>query len=227
MSSQLESDKTQNEDPELCCPVGESACSIISELARIRLEVENLQTKVRTDELTGLFNYRHFQESLGLEMERARRSGQALSLIMMDLDHFKLVNDRWGHEFGNVVLASVSKLLQETVRRVDIACRFGGEELVIILPDTPLDSGVNLANRLCDKVRALPFESKGQSVDITASFGVDVYSPDDRDSPSQFVRRTDAWLLLAKEEGRDRVCHAPFKKASSVSQDERDLLLKG
>lgn len=92
----------------------------------MRLEVANLQAMVRTDELTGLFNYRHFQESLGLEMERARRSGQTMSLIMLDLDHFKLVNDSWGHEFGNIVLARVSKLLLETVRRVDIACRFGG-----------------------------------------------------------------------------------------------------
>jgi PleD family two-component response regulator len=126
LPSQLDSDKTQSEQQSLSCPVGEPECSFISELARVRLEVANLQAMVRTDELTGLFNYRHFQESLGLEMERARRSGQTMSLIMLDLDHFKLVNDSWGHEFGNIVLARVSKLLLETVRRVDIACRFGG-----------------------------------------------------------------------------------------------------
>lgn len=206
--------------------MGEPECSFISELARVRLEVANLQAMVRTDELTGLFNYRYFQESLELEMERARRSGQTMSLIMLDLDHFKRVNDNWGHDFGNVVLARVSKLLLETVRRVDIACRFGGEELAIILPGTTLGSGVSLANRLCEKIRALPFEFQTQPLSVTASFGVDVYRADDSDSARQFLRRTDAWLLLAKEEGRDRVCHAPFSKASSVSHDERDLLLK-
>lgn len=227
MQSQLEGDKTKTESLELSCPVGEPECAIISELARVREEMASLQTKVRTDELTGLFNYRHFVEGLDLEMERARRSGQSMSLIMLDLDHFKRVNDSWGHEFGNVVLARVSKLLLETVRRVDIACRFGGEELAVILPDTTLRSGVNLANRLCEKIRVLPFEFQGEAVQITASFGVDVYKPEEKDSASQFVRRVDSWLLIAKQEGRDRVCHAPFKKASSVSQDERDLLLKG
>lgn len=94
------------------------------------------------------------------------------------------------------------------------------------MPGTTLGSGVSLANRLRKKIRALPLEFQPQPLSVTASFGVDVYSSDDSDSASQFLRRTDAWLLLAKEEGRDRVCHAPFLKAASVSHDERDLLLK-
>lgn len=227
MRTQLSDDKTQSDQQELSCPVGERECSVISELERVRQEIAALQALVRTDELTGLYNYRHFLDSLELELERARRSGQAMTLIMLDLDHFKAVNDNWGHEFGNIVLAAVSKLLRETVRRVDIPCRFGGEELAVILPGTTLNAAVKLANRLCDKIRALALETQGQSVSITSSFGVDVYNPTDTDNVSQFVRRTDSWLLQAKEQGRDRVCHAPYPKEASVSQDERDMLLNG
>lgn len=220
-------EEAQSDQQELHCPVGELECSLLSELARVRKELVSLQALVRTDELTGLYNYRHFLESLELEMERTRRSGQAMTLIMLDLDHFKLVNDNWGHEFGNTALAAVSKILMETVRRVDISCRFGGEELAVILPGTSLKSAVKLAERLCEKVRELSLFAQDEPVGITASFGVDIYSPVDTDNVSQFVRRTDVWLLQAKEEGRNRVCHAPYQEEVGVSQDERDMLLNG
>ncbi|MDX1491491.1 MAG: GGDEF domain-containing protein [Pseudohongiellaceae bacterium] len=215
------------EDAELACPVGEAECAVLSELRSARKELASLQSLVRKDELTKLYNYRHFMDSLELEMERTRRSGHAMSLIMVDLDHFKKINDNWGHEFGNEVLSRVAEVISDTVRRVDIPCRFGGEELAIILPDTTLRSAVMLANRLRERIESLVFERGEEKVLVSASLGVDVYRAKDNDTSGEFIHRADAWLLQAKEQGRDRVCHAPYRKESSVTQDERDLLLKG
>lgn len=213
------------ESPALC-PVGEQSCSFLPEVDRLRAEVGALLALARTDELTGLYNYRHFSHAMELEMERTRRSGKPMSLIMFDLDHFKLFNDRWGHEFGNTALIHISRLTVATIRRLDIACRYGGEEFAIILPDTPLRAGIMLANRLREKIANSPLSPGGHEVAVTASFGVDVYHPASRDDVSQFLQRADSWLFEAKVQGRNRVCHAQLESESSVSLDERELLLK-
>ncbi|MDP1930843.1 MAG: GGDEF domain-containing protein [Gammaproteobacteria bacterium] len=213
-------------DAPLLCPVGEPACSYLPELDRLRAEVGALLALARTDELTGLYNYRHFTQAMEMEMERTRRSGKPMCLIMFDLDHFKIFNDRWGHEFGNSTLVHTARLLMGTIRRLDIACRYGGEEFAIILPDTPLRAGIMLANRLREKIANSPLSPGGHEVSITASFGVDVYHPESRDDVSQFLQRTDSWLFEAKVRGRNMVCHSAVESESGVSQDERDLLLK-
>lgn len=208
----------------LQCPQG-GACPHMAELATLRSELENLRTLVHTDALTGLFNYRHFAQALDLEMERARRTGKSVALLMMDLDHFKSFNDTWGHEFGNKTLVHVARLIQTTVRRLDIPCRYGGEEFAVILPDTTLHAAISLAERLRAIIADTALYSDDTEVHVTASVGVDVYAAGDRDDVERFVRRTDAWLLQAKASGRNRVCHPTERPATHVSPDERNLLL--
>ncbi len=111
------------------CPAGDAICPHYRELQRLREENQELAALVRTDELTGLFNFRYFLQAVELEMERSRRSDQPTTLIMMDIDHFKEVNDQHGHEVGNLTLAHVAKVIRNAIRRLDIPCRYGGEDL--------------------------------------------------------------------------------------------------
>lgn len=192
------------------CPAGDDKCTNISEVNRLQEEVKQLAALVRTDELTRLFNFRYFNQALSLEMERTRRSGQPTCLIMLDLDHFKAINDAYGHEAGNVVLRHISSLIKKTVRRLDIPCRYGGEEFTIILPDTTLRQGVRFANRLRLIIENSPAKANDALLGIEASFGVDVYRKGDQVTEKEFVEQVDSYLYLAKQEGRNKVCHSPF-----------------
>ena len=214
-----------NEAPLPKCSLFADGCSYARDLKSVKEELLGLNALVSTDELTGLFNFRHFQRAIDLEMERTRRSGHGMSLIMMDIDHFKSFNDRWGHENGNLVLKHVSRIIQNTLRRLDIACRYGGEEFAIILPDTTLHAAINLAQRLRLAVADSPLLLEDQSVAVTASLGVDVFTPTDNDDVTRFVSRTDSWLYEAKSEGRNCVHHAADREETHVSKEERDLLL--
>jgi len=207
------------------CPAGDDNCPNLSEVERLREEVKQLSAMVRTDELTGLFNFRYFYQALGLEMERTRRSGQSVCLIMCDLDHFKDINDVHGHEVGNLVLSHVADLVRKTIRRLDIPCRYGGEEFVIILPDTTLRQGVRFANRLRLIIENSPVKSGNMMLGIQASFGVDIYKRSDHLTEREFVERVDAFLYQAKGEGRNRVCHAPYAKEDEVPVDEIEALI--
>jgi len=207
------------------CPAGDDNCPNLSEVERLRREVKQLSAMVRTDELTGLFNYRYFYQALGLEMERTRRSGQSVCLTMCDLDHFKDINDVHGHEFGNLVLSHVADLVRKTIRRLDIPCRYGGEEFAIILPDTTLRQGVQFANRLRLIVEDSPVKSGDMTLGIQASFGVDIYKRSDHLTEREFVERVDAFLYNAKSEGRNRVCHTPYVKEDEVPVDETKALI--
>ena len=194
------------------CPAGDDSCSNLTELNLLREKVKQLAALVRTDELTGLFNYRYFSQALSLEMERTRRSGQPTSLIMCDLDHFKSINDIHGHEVGNAVLSHVSSLIRKTTRRLDIPCRYGGEEFVLILPDTTLHQGVRFANRLRLSIENSPVKAGDLLLGIKAGFGVGVYSLGDQLTEKEFVDNVDGFLYIAKQEGRNRVCHTSHKK---------------
>ena len=189
------------------CPAGEDNCTHLSEVLRLREEVQRLAAQVRTDELTRLFNFRYFNQALSLEMERSRRSGQTTCLIMLDLDHFKSINDAYGHEAGNIVLRHVADLIRKAIRRLDIPCRYGGEEFTIILPDTNLKQGVRFANRLRLIIKNSPVKIGDVLLGIEASFGVDVYNRGDRLSEKDFVEKVDALLYRAKQEGRNQVCY--------------------
>lgn len=200
------------------CPAGDDKCTNLSEVKRLQEEIKQLAALVRTDELTRLFNFRYFNQALSLEMERTRRSGQPTCLIMLDLDHFKSINDAYGHETGNLVLGHVSGLIKKTVRRLDIPCRYGGEEFTIILPDTTLRQGVRFANRLRLIIENSPAKASDALLGIEASFGVDVYMKGDQVNEKEFIEKVDTLLYLAKQEGRNRVCHSKLS-----DEDKGDL----
>lgn len=206
------------------CPAGDDNCPNLSEVQKLREEIKQLAALVRTDELTTLNNFRFFNKALSLEMERTRRSGQPTCLIMCDLDHFKDINDVHGHEVGNIVLSHVAGLIKKTIRRLDIPCRYGGEEFALILPDTQLRQGVRFANRLRLIIENSPIEAGDLMLGIEASFGVDVYSRGDQLTEKEFVEKVDSYLYLAKQEGRNRVCHAPFEGegGEETSNDKAD-----
>ena len=205
------------------CPAGDNKCTNLSEVKRLQEEVRQLAALVRTDELTRLFNFRYFNQALSLEMERTRRSGQPTCLIMLDLDHFKAVNDAYGHEAGNVVLRHISSLIKKAVRRLDIPCRYGGEEFTIILPDTTLKQGVRFANRLRVIIENSPAKTSDALLGIEASFGVDVYTRGDEVTEKEFVEKVDSFLYLAKQEGRNRVCHSAFSDEDNSGSASKKL----
>jgi diguanylate cyclase (GGDEF)-like protein len=161
-----------------------------------------------TDGLTGLYNHRHFQERLDHEMERAQRHNQHLSLLLLDIDHFKKLNDTCGHPFGDVVLKGVSRELVRVVRSIDFVARYGGEEFAIILPGTARKGCGNMAERVLKAVRALDFEHERRPYRVTISVGSAVF-PEDGESKGDLVRHADQSLYLAKESGRDQ--HRTFR----------------
>lgn len=209
------------------CPIGETICQHLDELVDLKEENVSLSQLIRTDNLTGLFNYRHFQVALEAEMERTRRNGLPLALIMLDLDHFKQVNDTWGHENGNRVLRLAAQVIGDSVRKIDIACRYGGEEFAVILPGTHLTKTFKVAERIRLALEQSPLEVDEGTINITGSLGVNIYQPELRLSAEQFVHNTDQFLYQAKEQGRNRVCHPeiePEKSITEVSADEKVAL---
>ncbi|ARN73951.1 GGDEF domain-containing protein [Oceanicoccus sagamiensis] len=225
MSGQTPTNDTADSSP--ICPVGESQCGVIDEVVALRGEVATLSEQVRTDTLTGLFNFRHFRQALDQEMERTRRTMQSTALVMVDLDYFKKVNDSWGHEVGNQALVSTAQLLRSTTRRLDIPCRYGGEEFAVILPATDLMTGIQVAERIRAAIETTPVMVNGEDIGLTASLGVEIYSALKEDTPEQLIERADRCLYKAKQQGRNQVCHGTFDMGQSeaaVSEEERDAL---
>ncbi|RKR07658.1 PAS domain S-box-containing protein/diguanylate cyclase (GGDEF)-like protein [Kushneria sinocarnis] len=169
------------------------------------LEAANarLHRFAQTDALTGLPNRRAFDEALERECARARRTGNALSIAIIDLDHFKRINDRYGHGAGDEVLVALAEVLRSGIRRSDMAARLGGEEFVVLLPETTAAAGAGLAERLREALHAASWP-----VDrVTASFGVAQYDAAAM-TPKTLLARADEALYAAKAAGRDRVMRA-------------------
>jgi diguanylate cyclase (GGDEF)-like protein len=159
-----------------------------------------------TDGLTDLYNHRHFRERLSLEMERSNRTGLPLSVLMIDVDHFKGYNDRHGHLAGDNALRGVSKILQHGRRANDVVARYGGEEFAIILLDVGKGAAKEVAERICAQVAEFPFEfgSTQPSGKLTISVGVASF-PDDGAEPALVLAAADRALFAAKNAGRNRV----------------------
>lgn len=187
----------------------------LSDVELLRRQVEYLRALVHTDELTGLSNLRHFNETLGLELERTRRTAQPTCLILMDMDNFKEVNDGYGHEIGNSVLCHFAELIRRAIRRLDTPCRYGGDEFAIILPGTGLEQGIALAERLRSLIQRSPFELGSIRVQIGASMGVGVYEAEaDELGEREFVEGVDRLLYLSKRKEPGRICH-PLASAAN------------
>ncbi|MCQ8782501.1 PleD family two-component system response regulator [Mangrovibrevibacter kandeliae] len=186
-------------------------------LARVRTQIkrkryddglrETLQRTLElaiTDSLTRLHNRRFFDAHLLRAVERSRREGKPLALLIADIDHFKRINDEWGHDAGDMVLRQFAARLAESVRGSDLACRFGGEEFVVLMPEADHRAAEITAERLRQCVADTPFETGRGSIPVTVSSGYAVLSgePDDADT---LLKRADAGLYAAKRAGRNRV----------------------
>ena len=170
----------------------------------IAWEMEEVNKRARTDPLTGLNNRRHFDELLGQLMKQTDRFGDATSLIMADVDHFKVVNDTWGHEAGDHVLKVIAETLRSTVRDADICARYGGEEFAMVLPKTALQGAAELAERLRKLVGARPIMFEGKEIPVTISCGVACY-PEGVITRDQLFAAADRALYEAKSAGRNCV----------------------
>lgn len=168
------------------------------------LELEVSKVRATTDELTGLANRRAFEEQLALRLSEVDRFGSCMSLILADVDHFKRVNDTHGHEVGDVVLRAVASTLRERVRDVDLCARYGGEEIVMLLPHTDLSGAVETAERLRRAVESRPVVTSGVTVPVTLSFGVASY-PFSAASHEHLFSAADRALYRAKADGRNCV----------------------
>lgn len=163
------------------------------------LEQELVRASI-TDPLTGLYNRLHFNRSFEREMERYRRLGESFSLIMLDVDRFKYVNDEHGHDVGDRVLVGLSAQVQAVIRSIDVVSRWGGDEFVILLPGTDRSKALSLAERLRERLADIVLPNGSH---VTCSFGVAELSPnDDYDS---IIKRADNHLYAAKHKGRDKV----------------------
>ncbi|HEX4825021.1 MAG TPA: GGDEF domain-containing protein [Candidatus Polarisedimenticolaceae bacterium] len=170
-------------------------------------EFEETERSARTDPLTGLANRRVFDEALDREIRRSRRYGWPLTVVMADLDHFKVVNDSFGHLLGDLVLERAGEVLRHAVREADVASRYGGEEFAIVLPETPRVGGFAVAERIrCRIARAFSERGVGgHEVALSISCGLATY-PDDGLHAVEIVARADEALYGAKRAGRNRVC---------------------
>ncbi len=182
--------------------------SRIKSMLRIKSQADELARLSICDSLTGLYNHRYFHEILHTEFQRARRHENELSLIMIDLDRFKSVNDTFGHQFGDYVLGETSRIVMSTARETDIACRYGGEELAVICPETSLDNTARFAERLRANIAAAVFKNVRHQAKITVSVGVGSISLPGIEDKDILVQRTDDALYEAKRRGRNQVVNA-------------------
>ncbi|HEY3412861.1 MAG TPA: sensor domain-containing diguanylate cyclase [Armatimonadota bacterium] len=181
--------------------------SVVFPVQRALLE-EDLRRLAFTDAQTSLFNHRHFQDQLDEEVSRAQRYGRAVSLILMDIDDFKVFNDTFGHPAGDRLLADLAHTLKADLRTVDIAARYGGEEFVVICPETQRDQAMILAERLCATIADERFHvDGGESQPVTVSIGVASY-PQDARNKTELVDAADHALYEAKRRGKN--CVVPF-----------------
>ena len=200
---------------------------LIKRLAEVERENKHLRSLSLTDALTGLYNYRFFYKQLEIEMARTRRTGHSCSLMMIDLDNFKLLNDTWGHVEGNNFLVEVAGTLSQNVRPTDILCRYGGDEFAVIMPATGLFDAMRIGQRLRECASGIPWKLDRA---VSASIGLAEYRPDFKQEASEFIDMADRALYKAKKTGKNRVCfEAPTEKTAEtepVSQLEREVLLK-
>lgn len=206
-------------------PLSEPSLAALEAVRRLAEENRNLRELSVTDNLTGLFNTRFFWDRLRIELERGRRSERPCSLIMIDLDNFKPVNDNHGHQVGDRLLRDTAEILTKGVRAVDVPIRYGGDEFAVIMADTDVRDGLNMAERLR---RLLEEDERTAAYGVTGSFGLATQRHFDWDDAEALVKRADDSLYRAKGAGGNRVYAADedlIKEVDDgVSVSEKDDL---
>jgi two-component system cell cycle response regulator len=173
--------------------------------AELRQTVTNTLALAVTDELTGLYNRRYFDRHLSLMLDKAREQERDMAVMLIDMDFFKSVNDNHGHDIGDAVLKEFAQRLKRNIRGVDLACRFGGEEFVVLMPDTDYRQAQGVAERVRMAVAERGFETPTiRPLSVTCSVGV-ALNEHELDTPEMILKRADVALYRAKREGRNRV----------------------
>jgi len=180
--------------------IGQVLSGLAAMQGELKIKIDELGQLASTDKLTGAWNRRRFEETVETEMDRLRRYGQRLSLMILDVDHFKKINDHYGHPVGDQVLIDLSNTIRSSLRASDSLTRWGGEEFVILCPNTSADIVSKLAERLRKKIASVKFQEVGT---ITLSFGVAECGPNE--TWEKWLHRADEALYLAKSGGRDQV----------------------
>lgn len=171
----------------------------------LRHSVNQTMAMAVTDDMTGLYNRRYFERHLGVMLSKAQSQGRDMALMILDIDHFKAVNDTYGHDIGDSVLKEFANRLKRNIRGVDLACRFGGEEFVVLMPDTDFRQAESIAERVRQSVAERSFEAgAGRMIGVTVSAGVTL-NESLTDTPETLLKRADVALYRAKREGRNRV----------------------
>jgi diguanylate cyclase (GGDEF)-like protein len=190
--------------------------AVVTSSLELVWQFAEVDKRARTDPLTGLWNRHHFGEQLQRTLNEADRYGTPVSLVLVDIDHFKRVNDTWGHEAGDSVLRQVARILQDGVRSVDICVRYGGEEIALLLAQTDSEHAVEVAERLRTRICAQPLRHGLADITVTASFGVATY-PETVKVRDQLFPASDKALYIAKHEGRNRVRAKPATRGRTAS----------
>jgi two-component system cell cycle response regulator len=177
----------------------------IVRFAAIAIENSSLFRQATTDRMTGLYSHHFFEKALAEEMERARRYKTIFSLVILDIDHFKAVNDTHGHLQGDRIIKGISKILSQSIRQVDLPARYGGEEFAVILPGVDVKGASVVAERLRKRIGESRFPCDGFTIGVTISLGVAEYIPEADQSSSDVLHAADKALYKSKENGRNRV----------------------
>ncbi|MDQ7031796.1 MAG: GGDEF domain-containing protein [Desulfonauticus sp.] len=183
-----------------------SACNHLGLAMRNALRFEEVKVRADHDGLTGLFNRRHFDDVLRKEIKRHQRSGKKMALLLLDIDFFKKINDKYGHLAGDMVLKCIARLVQDAVRETDVVARYGGEEFVVLLPETDEERAWVLAQRIRKKIEDSYFHLKGKQIKVTVSIGITSLTPGPLTSADKIILEADKALYLAKNSGRNMVC---------------------
>jgi diguanylate cyclase (GGDEF)-like protein len=175
---------------------------------QMHVEIQLRQMAIN-DALTGLFNRRYLSASLNPSFEHCLRYQNGLSCLMIDLDHFKQINDTYGHAFGDFILGEFASRLKKEIRSADMAFRYGGEEFVVLLPHTDLENAKVIAGRILASSWEKPYLHEGQSITVTVSIGMACFKTHSPKTAEELLKTADKMLYLAKNRGRNQICYQP------------------